>query len=228
MSKIWYLEEVDLFQIICPHYYKPYRDKHPFKDYKKDEFIYFADDKSDKIFLIANGKVKIATYTEDGNEVVKGILTKGEIFGELAVLGEEKRQDFAQSLDDKTTICQLDLETFHQLIKDNTNFSLKIFKIIGLRVKKLERKLEQLMFKDAKTRLLEFLLDLAEEKGQKKENKIFVKHFYSQQNIADLIGTSRQTLNGLMNELKEEGWIDFNRKEIIILKNLRVNLASAS
>jgi CRP-like cAMP-binding protein len=227
MSNIWYLEEVDLFQVICPHYYKPYRDKHPFRDFKKEEFIYFADDKSDKIFLIANGKVKIGTYTEDGNEIVKGILTKGEIFGELAVLGEEKRQDFAQSIDDKTTICQLDLETFHQLIKDNTNFSLKIFKIIGLRVKKLERKLEQLMFKDAKTRLLEFLLDLAEEKGLKKENKILVKHFYSQQNIADLIGTSRQTLNGLMNELKEEGWIDFNRKEIIILKNLRVNLASA-
>ena len=103
--------------------------------------------------LIADGTVKILNYSDDGNEIIKGILSKGEIAGELAILGEEKRSDFAQALDDKTSICQLNLDQMQDLMKEDQSFALKINKLIGLRIRKLERRLDSLVFKDVKTRL---------------------------------------------------------------------------
>ena len=99
-------------------------------------------------------------YTEDGIEIVKAILCKGELFGEKAILGEEKRNEFAQSLDNNTSICPIGVSTLHDLMRDNQTFTLKIYKFISFRIKKLERRLQILLFKDAKTRLLDFLDEL--------------------------------------------------------------------
>ena len=137
MSNIWFFDNVNLFNLLCPHKFKTYKSCHTFDDYKKNDYIYFEEDAANKIFLIEKGKVKIGYYTEDGEEVVKAILTKGELFGEKAILGEEKRNEFAQSTDNKTSICPIGVETMHDLMRDNKTFSLKIYKFLGFRFKKL-------------------------------------------------------------------------------------------
>ena len=94
-----------------------------------------------------------------------------------------------------------------------------IYKFISFRIQKLERRLQLLLFKDAKTRLLDFLDELCDDYGVGCEETggMKIKHPYTQKDIANLIGTSRPTLNLIMNELKEDGIIDFNRKEIFLL-----------
>lgn len=137
-------------------------------------------------------------------------------------MGEEKRNEFAQSVDNSTSICPIGIDTMHDLKRDNKTFSLKIYKFLGLRFKKLERRLQLILFKDTKTRLLEFMKELCEEYGRdcdKNGDKI-IQHPYTQKDIASLIGTSRSNLNVLMNELKEASIINFNRKEIKILQEI--------
>jgi len=218
MSKIWYLENVNLFKILCPHKFKKYKDYHNFNQYRKSDYIYFEDDSSSKVYLIDKGKVKLGYYTKEGNEVVKAILCKGELFGEKAILGEEKRNEFAQSIDNNTSICPIAVPILHELMRDNQTFTLKIYKFISFRIQKLERRLQLLLFKDAKTRLLDFLDELCDDYGVGCEETGGMKiiHPYTQKDIANLIGTSRPTLNLLMNELKDDGTIDFNRKEILL------------
>lgn len=220
MSKLWYLENVNLFKILCPHKYADYKDCHNFKHYPKSDYIYFEEDASSNVYLIDKGKVKLGYYTEDGNEVVKAILSKGELFGEKAILGEEKRNEFAQSLDNNTSICPIGVDTLHELMRDNQTFTLKIYKFISFRIQKLERRLQLLLFKDAKTRILDFLDELCEDYGVccEETGKMKAKHPYTQKDIANLLGTSRPTLNLIMNELKEEGVIDFKGKQILFLK----------
>lgn len=220
MSKLWFLENVNLFKILCPHKFKKYKDCHNFNDYNKSDYVYFEEEVSTKVYLIEKGKVKIGYYTEDGGEVVKAILGKGELFGEKAILGEDKRNEFAQCIQNKTSICPIAVPTLHELMRDNQTFTLKVYKFISFRIKKLERRLQLLMFKDVKTRLLEFLDDLCEEYGIncEKTGGMIIKHPYTQKDIASLIGTSRPTLNLMMNGLKEEGVIDFNRKEILLIE----------
>jgi len=109
----------------------------------------------------------------------------------------------------------------HSLMRNNQSFSLKIHKFIGLRFRRLERRLQSLLFKDTKTRLLEFLNELKEDYGHccPKTGDMVIEHPYTQKDIANLIGTSRPTLNTILNELKESNILDFNRKEIR-LKNV--------
>ncbi len=220
MSALWYFDDVNLFKILCPHKYPAYKKEHDIDKYKKSDYIYFTDDNANKIYLIDKGKVKIGYYTEEGEEVIKAILTKGEIFGEKALLGIDKRNEFAQSIDNTTSICPVSKDTMFQLMRDNVSISFKIYKFIGLRIKRLERRLELLLFKDAKTRLLEFLDELCEDYGYEcdQTGDHVIKHPYTQKDIASLIGTSRPTLNSLLNELKHNQIIDFNRKEIRLLK----------
>ena len=222
MDSLWFFEDVNLFKMLCPHKFKTYKKTHNFDAYKKSDYIYFEEDSSNKVYLIEKGKVKIGYYNEDGEEVIKAILTKGELFGEKAILGENIRTEFAQSIDNDTSICQIGVETLHNLMRDNQTFSFKIYKFIGLKLQKLERRLKLLLFKDAKTRLIEFLDDLCIEYGYncEKTGDHIIKHPFTQKDIASLIGTSRPTLNILLNELKEANYIDFNRKEIRILKNI--------
>jgi CRP/FNR family cyclic AMP-dependent transcriptional regulator len=129
--------------------------------------------------------------------------------------GEEKRVDFAQAMED-TVICPLTIEELKQLMYENKELSFKILKLIGLRIMKLERKLELLVFKDARTRIVEFLKDAAEWKGKKVGFETQIQTSLTHKDIASLTGTSRQTVTTILNDLKEKNLINFNRKQILI------------
>tara|TARA_R110002073_G_scaffold82034_2_gene196420 strand:- start:2968 stop:3639 length:672 start_codon:yes stop_codon:yes gene_type:complete len=220
MKSLWFFDDVNLFKVLCPHKFKAYKKDHDFDAYKKKDYIYFEEDSSNKVYLIEKGKVKIGYYNEDGVEVVKAILSRGELFGEKAILGEIKRDEFAQSIDNQTSICPIGVQTMHDLMRNNQTFSFKVYKFIGFKFQKLERRLQLLLFKDTKTRLVEFLDELCVEYGYdcEKTGDHVIKHPYTQKDIASLIGTSRPTLNILLNELKKEKILDFDRKKIRIYK----------
>lgn len=215
-SALWYFESVNLFNILCPHKVKKMGDKHQFIYYKRDSFIYFPDDKADHIYMIAQGRVKIGHYLNDGKEVISAILTTGEIFGELALAGEDTRRDFAQVMDENTSICPLSIEELKDLMFENKELSFKMLKLVGLRLMKLERKLESLVFKDARTRVIEFLKDAASWKGKKVGFETMIPTKLTHKDIAALTGTSRQTVTTILNELKEKNLIYFDRKKILI------------
>jgi len=223
MSNIWFLENSNLFKKLCPHKFKAYKECHDFDNYPKNDYVYFSEDAANKVYLIEKGKVKIGYYTEDGEEVVKAILRRGEMFGEKAILGEERRNEFAQSIENSTSICQISIPILHELMRNNQNLTLSIYKFLNFRFKKLERRLELLLFKDAKDRVVAFLDDLKKEYGYccPETGNTIVKHPYTQKDIACLIGTSRPTLNIIMNQLKEAGILIFYRNELTFYKTLQ-------
>lgn len=215
-TQLWYFENVDLFNLLCPHKIEGIEDDHPMTKYKKEEFVYFPEDASNYIYMIAEGRIKIGSYLEDGKESVKAILSKGEIFGELALTGEEKRQDFAQAMDSETIVCPMTLEDMQNLMAGNKQLSFKMLKLIGLRLRKVERRLESLVFKDARTRIIEFLRDEANEKGKKIGFEMMIPSHLTHKDIAALTGTSRQTVTTILNELREKNIINFDRRKILI------------
>lgn len=222
-SALWYLESLDMYDILCPHKVKSMAERHSFNYYKKDQFVYFPDEAATNIYMIAEGRIRIGHYLEDGKEVINTILTRGEIFGELALAGELKRKDFAQAMDNNTTICPMSIEDLKMLMKDNQELSFKMIKLMGLRLMKLERKVELLVFKDARTRIIEFLKDSASWKGKKVGFETMIPTKLTHKDIAALTGTSRQTVTTILNELKDQNLINFDRRKILIrdLANLK-------
>ncbi|MTI32049.1 Crp/Fnr family transcriptional regulator [Xanthovirga aplysinae] len=215
-SNIWFFENVDLFHLLCPSKVEDMGEKHNEHVYQKNQYIYFSDEPSDYIYMIAKGRVKIGSYSEDGKEMIKAILSEGEVFGELALTGEPIRRDFAMAMEKDTRICPMKISQMQELMANNKPLSLKIFKMIGFRIRKLERRLESLVFKDARSRVIEFIRDMAEERGKKVGVETLVKYNLTHQDIANLTGTSRQTVTTILNELKEKNIINFDRKRILI------------
>ena len=146
-SNLWYFEESDLFEILCPRKTPGLEDAHTPDSYKKDDFIYFPEEASKQIYMISNGRVKIGTYTNDKKEIVKAILGHGEIFGELALTGEDRRTDFAQAMDGKTKICPMSITDLKALMKDNQSLSLKILRLSDLGLERWSERLSLLFLK---------------------------------------------------------------------------------
>lgn len=170
-----------------------------------------------ELFLVAEGRVKVSFYDHDGNEQVIAFLGKGEILGEMALFGQRQYREFAQAVTDKTLVCKLDIEKARELARDYVPFSLTITKRFGERTQKLERRLQILLFKDARQRLVEFVKDLCRDIGTPYRTGVKIMLDITQSDIASLIGSSRKTVSLLFTDLEEAGLVKFyGRKEIYV------------
>ncbi len=214
-QSIWYLENVDVTNIFCQNKMADNQEAHTVKTFKKNEYIYMPDQASDKIYFVAKGRIKVGTYNESGKEITKALLNKGDVFGELAIIGEETRRDFAVALEG-SDICVVESEKMKGLMKDHNNVSLFFMKLMGSKVLEMEQRLESLVFKDSRTRIIEYLMEMVEKRGQRVGYEWVVRNFITHQEIANLTATSRQTVTTILNELRTKNILTFNRKRLLI------------
>ncbi len=214
---LWYLENIDMNDIFCPNKMSENMDSHSdhLKEFAKNDFIFMVDETSDKVFFIVSGRIKIGTYSEKGKEITKAILGKGEVFGELSLIDSTGRRDFAQAME-KSVICALSTAQMKMLMKDHSNLSLFFMKIIGSRVLEMEKRLESMVFKDSRTRIVDYIIELITKKGQRVGYEFVVRNFLTHQEIANITATSRQTVTTTLNELKNKDLITFNRKRLLV------------
>ncbi len=208
MRDIWTLSNFNLYDILCPTKLRGYVDENAI-ELGKGQVIYSEHHGDSKIYLVSKGKVKIVTYDNQGNEVVKLILSKGELFGEKHIFGEVKANEYAIACNNPTEVCAINIEEMRKLMRDNQRFESHIYKFIGLRIRKIERRLELLVGKDVETRIISFIHDLYEDSASPT-----VANHLSHSDISKLLGTSRESVTKVFNRLKKDGIIDYNRKEI--------------
>lgn len=212
---LWFLENIDVKGIFCPTKMNHVGESQVHKTFEKGKYIYLPDQSSDKIYFITSGRVKIGTFGASGKEVTKAIISEGEIFGELSIIGESTRRDFAFVMEE-TTCCILTVDEMKELMKDHSKLSLFFMKMMGSRVLEMESRLESLVFKDSRSRIVEFIVDLAEKKGQRVGYEWVVRKFITHQEIANLTATSRQTVTTVLNELRNDNLLTFNRKRLLV------------
>lgn len=182
----------------------------------KSAFIYLPDEPSDYVFFLAKGSVKIGTHFEDGKVVIKSLLHPKAMFGECGVMGERYRQDFAQVLREEAHFYALKVDDLKVLMRSNFHLCDKIMELLGVRLMNAECKLESLRFKDARTRIVEFIKDSVCESGRRIGFEILLKHSLTHQDIASITCTSRQTVTLVLNELRKSDLIYFNRGKILV------------
>jgi CRP-like cAMP-binding protein len=183
---------------------------------KKYDYIYKIGDPSKEICFLVKGIVKIGRHSEDGREVIKSILHPMAMFGELPLVGEQRRQDYAVSMNEEVHYYTLQIADFQKLIATNHQLCLAIMNYIGNRLREVENRLEDLVFKDARARIIDFIKESAEKRGRRVGFEMLFKHCLTQQDIANITGTSRQTVTSVLNELKRSDLIYFNRRSILI------------
>jgi CRP-like cAMP-binding protein len=215
-SKLWYLKNFNILEGMDEAMMKRVEKMTSMSTLKPHDPIYFPDQPSRSIFFLKRGHVKISRIHPDGREVILDVVGPGEIFGELALIEEgEQSNEMAQALDD-ALICTMKIEDFESLMKENPELNMKITKRIGLRLRKFEERVTDLVFKDTKKRIASFLVRYAEEFGNMKQGVVSIKMHLSHQEIALLTGAARQTITTTLNEFRSQGLIDFSRQGITI------------
>ncbi|MCR9288096.1 MAG: Crp/Fnr family transcriptional regulator [Bacteroidetes bacterium] len=182
----------------------------------KYSYIYLPDEPSDTIYFLAKGTIKIGTHSDDGKEVIKSLIHPTAMFGELGLIGEKKRQDFAQALKEEVTLYTLKVEDFKKLMRSNYGLCDRVMQLFGSRLLRAENKLESLIFKDARTRIIDFIKDSVIARGRRIGYEMLLKHSLTHQDIANITCTSRQTVTLVLNELRKSDLIYFNRGKILV------------
>ena len=212
---LWYLENIDVTGIFCPKKLSMANDNHTVENFSKGSHVYLPEDAANKIYFITEGRIKIGSHGSQDKEITKAILGKGEVFGELALVDTDARRDYALAMEE-TKVCVITKDEMKSLMKEHSQLNLFIMKLMGKRAINMEKRLESLVFKDSRSRIIEFLADLVKQKGQRVGYEMIVRKFITHQEIANITATSRQTVTTVLNELRNKNILTFNRKRLLI------------
>ncbi len=215
-AKLSFIRQFSLFSVLSESECEQLARMMIPRDIPKYSVIYRAGDPSTEMFLLAKGAVKTGTHSSDGKEVIKSVIHPLAMFGELGLIGEEERQEFSQALKENLLVYVVKVEDFRKLMSQNFDLSNRVLLSFGRRLIKAEQKLESLVFKDARTRIVEFIKDSAQQRGQKVGFETLVKHSLTHQDIANITCTSRQTVTLVLNDLRKSDLIYFNRGKILV------------
>ncbi|RCW57483.1 MULTISPECIES: Crp/Fnr family transcriptional regulator [Halanaerobium] len=188
------------------------------KKFKKGELIYLEGELGKNIYIIESGLVKLYRSNEEGNQYILRLLNEGDFFGELVLFKEEKLSSSAEAVGD-CNICLLPKAEIEKLIKSSPELSYKLLSAITSRLNKTENKLQSLALEDAKEKTMRLLLELARESGIEKDNGILINLPLSREGLANLIGTTQETLSRKLSELQKEGLILLQGQKKILIKN---------
>jgi CRP/FNR family transcriptional regulator, cyclic AMP receptor protein len=218
-DKLWYLEHFDILQRLKKNDIVNMEKAMVMRTIGKNTMLHFPEMKNKYVYFLKEGIVKISSQNEDGQELIKHIIKPGFIFGEMALLeNTEDENDYAVTLED-SIVCFMDVENLKAMMQMNTDLNISIRKLIGLRIKKVENRLSSMVFKDAATRIYDFLKEFAQEYGRNEKDGCTAKLFLTHDDIAKLTATTRQTVSTAMNKLRQHGKISYTPKKITVFTN---------
>ncbi len=210
LTKFWFLEDFNLMKKMGRMNLMQFCEVLEMTSISKGEELLFNRDNKQLIFFLKSGTVKIVSPE---TEQTKYIIKKGNIFGELPLFDELPDYDKAIALEEGV-ICFIKEEQMKEMLNRFPSLKNDLLKFNGLRIRKLERRLSDLLYKDSKSRIKEYVLDYIEEFGEKNGDKIQAKNLLSHSDIASLTNTSRQTVSNVLSSLRKENVIKYDSKTI--------------
>lgn len=212
-SQYWYLKNHSLFEHLSSTDLNDICFIAKYRTCKKGDIIFFSDENAGRVFTLKEGNIKIVKIDAQGNEIVKDILKPGDMFGSLDLI-ESNEDEYAIVLTDTVTCCSFKADEFEKFIKNKPDVALKYTKWIGFWFKRLENRYSNIMFKDVRNRLLNFLIDFSKEYTPDQNGFVSLPNYLTHSDIASLICSTRQTVTTLLNTFKNEGIIDYSKKKI--------------
>jgi CRP/FNR family cyclic AMP-dependent transcriptional regulator len=180
------------------------------REYPRNSVILFEDDPGDSLYIVSTGQVKVVLIGEDGREVILSVLNDGDFFGEMSLIDDEPRSAHVIAMKDSRLLV-LRRDDFQQQINQHPSIAVKLLKVLVQRLRRADAKIGGLVLLDVNGRVAKLLLDLADESGGPRITRKLTHH-----TIAQMIGSSRETVSRAMRELSDRGLVDVTRREITI------------
>jgi CRP/FNR family transcriptional regulator, cyclic AMP receptor protein len=185
------------------------------RKYPKDTVIFFENEEGDTFFMILDGRVKVTILGDDGREIILSVLGPGDFFGEVALLDNEPRSATAIAVED-TELMSLHRLDFQNVLNENKSITLALIKTLTARLRKANHQISTLALLDVYGRVARVILDMARDEGKRLKDGRIAFRRPTHQEIANRIGTTRETVTRMLKDLERQGLIRVEGKEIVV------------
>lgn len=208
-NKIAYLQEIDIFRDLTQRELEDMNQSLTLTTTPAGRIFYSPEEHGEVLFILKRGRVQCYRISPDGKKLVLDTVGAGTVFGEMSLIGQGMHNAFAEAIED-STICVMSRPDLEGLLRRKPQVGLRIIEAMGSRIVELEARLEDIAFKSVPARLASLLLRLESDRGRR---ILGLTH----QDLADTVGTYRETTTQTLNRFKARGLIDTGRKRIEIL-----------
>lgn len=215
-AKYWHVKHIELFADLDGPAMRALGEYLETDLLEAGETVYRVGDPADRVYVLRSGRIKVSRASSDGREFILYLVGPGELFGELAVTGKDWRCGTATVLDD-AFICSVAREQFERFMLSHPRLSIEVSRIMGRRKEGSEKRVLDLISKDVRTRLANALAQLATDYGVPDERGMRLDLRLTQSDLAQLVGSTRETTSTVFNEFRRGEWVDAEGKTIWVL-----------
>jgi CRP/FNR family cyclic AMP-dependent transcriptional regulator len=217
MDDAWHLRKVHCLAALTPPALEELRKRSNVGTHARGETIFAPRRTPEFVFFLEAGLVRVFRASSSGDEITFGFVRPGEIFGEVAVLGETARESFAEAARLSRT-WRIPRDAFLAAMRAHPSLVLEITKQVHGRLRRVESRVEDLVFRDARTRIARILLELGEDFGTESSDWVSLEISVNQSDLATLVGATRQTVNEALGELRDDDLVALERGRITLLR----------
>ena len=215
-GKLWYLKRCDLFLGLSSEQAHHLERNAVIRTFKRKSLIYAPTEPGQSVLVLAQGQVKIKDITPDGKETILAFMEPGELFGELTLLDGAPRQDYAEAVTDAKVLV-LTRDSVLWLMEQRPDVTLSVTKLMGLRRKRIENRLRNVLFLSSRDRMIRILCELMETHGEREGSTCEIRLSLSHQDLASLIGVTRETVTVVLGQLQKDRLIKIRRRHLTII-----------
>ncbi|HTW21441.1 MAG TPA: Crp/Fnr family transcriptional regulator [Mycobacteriales bacterium] len=183
--------------------------------------VFREGDPGDRLFVVIEGKVKITRSSADGRENLLALLGAGEMFGELSLFDPGPRTASATAVT-AATLASLDHDDLRPLMFERPDLAVQLVRALARRLRRTNEAVADLVFTDVPGRVAKALLDLSAKFGVAEDGAIRVQHDLTQEELAQLVGASRETVNKALSEFAHRGWLQLDGRSVLLLDSQRL------
>lgn len=221
-KKIWYLKRLKAISDFMKDANLAQMDKlFVMKKYERGQSVFEAGEPVDQVFLVKEGRIKISKVSDDGKELILEILEPGDLFGAISFTPKPSLDSFAVAMED-SYLCLASQTAFEKMLRDQPGLLVKLTKLLWFKKVEIEEKLGDLIFKDVSSRLAKLLLNLSCKYGKGTKVGIEIGLPLTHEELAKLIGSSRETVTSTLNDFSAEEIVEIKRKRLIIKELTRL------
>ncbi len=211
-ERLWCMSEVDIFCDLAEQEMEAMAQAAPMRSYSAGDLVYSPHQPVEALFILKKGRIRIFRISEDGRALTTAIIETGTIFGEMAVVGQQMHDSFAEAMDE-VAVCVMSRSDVHRLLLGDPRIAARIAETMGRRLGELEQRFSDAVFKSVPERVAGTVATLAEGRSWLRGGQVRVTH----EQLAALAGTSRETTTKVLGDLAHQGLVTLGRGRITVL-----------
>jgi CRP-like cAMP-binding protein len=215
------LARAGLFQGVAPEAAEALAGSLTYGDYSRGESVFTEGEQGDTLFIVLSGKVKIGRRAADGRENMLSVMGPSDMFGELSLFDPGPRTATATVVTE-ARLASLAHSSLRPWIKDRPEISEQLLRVLARRLRRTNDALADLIFTDVPGRVAKALLELASRFGTPEGDGVRVNHDLTQEELAQLVGASRETVNKALADFASRGWMRVDSRAVTLLDRERL------